>query len=168
MGEARPHGSTSQSSHHYRIEAHDFRSYCRQPQADAGGLGENYSRRRRHPCGRLCQRRPWHLCNVQCRPQNVLKRHSENLEAAGRACSGRQGERRRCQLMASKVNVGLVLMDMLSREDAVHYLTMVRVPVEVAVRVVGQSDKRRKSPPGAASARQSTSPAPPGEPNSYS
>jgi DNA-binding NarL/FixJ family response regulator len=45
-------------------------------------------------------------------------------------------ERRQCRLTESKVNVALILLDMLGGEDATKYLASARVPREVAARVV--------------------------------
>lgn len=45
-------------------------------------------------------------------------------------------ERRRCRLTESKVDVALVLLDMLGGDDAAKYLASARVPREVAARVI--------------------------------
>lgn len=86
-------------------------------------------------------------CSGQDWPPNLSERAGKYSHVASGPCNEQQEERRRCQLTESKVNVGLVLMNMLSREDAANYLALVRVPVEVAARVVGQPAKRRRLPP---------------------
>lgn len=55
-------------------------------------------------------------------------------------------ERRQCRLTESKVNVAIILLDMLGRDDAARYLAAARVPNAVAVRVVGYPDRCRKPP----------------------
>ena len=50
-------------------------------------------------------------CNGQDWPPNLAGRVSQYLHAAGHPCSERQEERRQCQLTESKVNVGLILMN---------------------------------------------------------
>lgn len=53
-------------------------------------------------------------------------------------------ERRRCSLTESKVNVALILRDMLGSEDARIYLSNASVPAHVAARVISHPERCRE------------------------
>lgn len=52
--------------------------------------------------------------------------------------------RRRNVLAAQKVNVGIVFNNMLSAEEAVHYMARNGIPEAVALRVLDHAQHRRK------------------------